>query len=190
MILSALENIRINNEYLPRCPCLRLTILILILTVKRSAADCSKNNTMEENDRIEYNAPAGHLSSPGYPEYFSDTIQCTWYIFVAMRHTIDLEFELLDFGHTDPCSTGEKVNFLEVRNGALSDSKQLGKFCGRIRPEKISSSGREMWIRFKTNGYRSARFKATYKAVRGKTGLYTVVNSDLIDHFALNGNHG
>ena len=152
---------------------LRLIGLILVSTVKRSSADCSKNNTLDENDRIEFKTLAGNLTSPGYPAYFRDTIQCTWHIYVNMRHSIELEFEFFDFGHIEACSSKEtESQFIEVRDGARGDSEPLGRFCGKTRPQKLSSSGSEMWIRLKTNGYRSIKFKATYKAVRGKTGWY------------------
>ena len=150
---------------------IRLIGLILVSTVKKSSADCSKNNTIDENDRIEFKGLAGHLTSPGYPAYFKDTIQCTWHIYVNMRHSIELEFEFFDFGPTEACSSKEtESQFIEVRDGARGDSEPLGRFCGKTRPQKLSSSGSEMWIRLKTNGYRSIKFKATYKAVRGKTG--------------------
>ena len=95
----------------------RLIGLILVSTVKKSSADCSKNNTIDENDRIEFKGLAGHLTSPGYPAYFKDTIQCTWHIYVNMRHSIELEFEFFDFGPTEACSSKEtESQFIEVRD--------------------------------------------------------------------------
>lgn len=135
-------------------------------TVKRSTADCSKNNT--DNDNIKFSAQEGHFSSPGYPGYFTDTIQCTWYIFVANRHSVELELEFFDFGRSPLCSTKQGASFLEVRDGSDSSSAILGFFCGETKPEKISSSGREMLVTFKANGLRSTKFKANFRAIRGK----------------------
>lgn len=140
--------------------------------MKRSAADCSKNDT--DNDNIKFTAQEGHLTSPGYPEYFTDNIQCTWYIAVARRYSIELEFEFFDFGRSQPCSAESEATFLEVRDGSDTDSKTLGLFYGKTKPEKTSSSGREMRIRFKANGYRSAKFKAKYRAVKGKASSCNV----------------
>lgn len=112
----------------------------------------------------------GELASPGYPDSFTDDIQCTWYIYVARRHSIELEFEFFDFGDSQPCSTREDASYVEVRDGAHRDSQQLGLFCGHARPDKISTTGSQMWVRFKANGYRSVKFKAKYKAVRGEAG--------------------
>ena len=147
---------------------------MLLPAVHRSTADCSKNNTAEENDNIEFSAQGGHLTSPGYPAYFSDNIQCTWLIYVARRHSIQLEFEFFDFGLSQPCSASQESSFLEVRDGASSDSEPLGIFCGKTKPGMISSSGRNMWIRFKANGYRSAKFKASYTALRGESNSVCV----------------
>jgi len=155
--------------------CSILLALTAISLLRKSTADCSKNNTTDENDSIEFNAREGHLSSPGYPEFFTDDIQCTWYIHVARRHSIELEFEFFDFGHSEPCSTSQEETYLEVHDGANTDSKLLGMFCGKTQPGKISSSGREMWIRFKTHGYRSVRFKATYRAVKDSPSTLLVV---------------
>ena len=150
-----------------------LIIMIFLFTVRRATANCSKNNTTDENDQIEINAQTGELASPGYPDFFSDDIQCTWYIYVARRHSIELEFEFFDFGDAQPCSTREDASYVEVRDGAHRDSQQLGLFCGHARPDKISTVGRQMWVRFKANRYRSVKFKAKYKAVRGEAGNVT-----------------
>ena len=150
-----------------------LSIIIVIVAfippVKRSAAACSKNNT--DNDNTKFTAREGHLTSPGYPEYFTEHIQCTWYISVARRHSVELEFEFFDFGRSESCSAESEASFLEVRDGSDADSETLGLFCGKTKPGKISSSDREMRVRFKANGYRSTKFKAKYRAVRGKASL-------------------
>ena len=141
-----------------------------MLTVRRVAADCSKNNTVDENGEIEINAQMGDLESPGYPDFFSDDIQCTWFIYVERRNSIELEFEFFDFGNSPSCSTKQDASFVEVRDGVHRDSQQLGLFCGHASPEKISSIGNDMWVRFKANRYRSVKFKATYRAVKGEFG--------------------
>lgn len=141
-----------------------------MLTVKRATANCSKNNTIDENDQIEMNGQMGELTSPGYPDFFTDDIQCTWYIYVARTYSIELEFQFFDFGNSQPCSTKEDTSYLEVRDGVHRDSQQLGLFCSHARPEKISSVGSQMRVRFKASQYRSVKFKATYKAVRGEAG--------------------
>ena len=138
--------------------------------VRRTIANCSKNNVTDQNEQIEINAQTGELTSPGYPDFFTDDIQCTWYIYVARRHSIELEFEFFDFGDSQPCSTSDGASYVEVRDGTRRDSEQLGLFCGHARPEKISSTGSQMWVKFKANGYRSVKFKAMYTAVRGKAG--------------------
>lgn len=140
--------------------------------MKKSTEGCSPNRTTDENDRIEISEQRGELSSPGYPDSFMDDIQCTWYISVKKRHSINLEFEFFDLGDSPPCLANQEVPYLEVRDGVHRDSKRLGLFCGHATPEKISTTSNEMWVRFKANPYRSVKFKAKYIAVKGKSSLY------------------
>lgn len=120
------------------------------------------------------NAQKGELASPGYPEFFTDDIQCTWYIYVVRKYSIELEFIFFDFGNSQPCSTTEDESYLEVRDGVHRDSQQLGLFCGHARPEKISTIGSQMRVSFKASRYRSVKFKATYRAVRGEADWFYV----------------
>lgn len=149
-----------------------IVYIYLMLTVKRATGNCSQNNTTGQNSKIEMNAQKGELTSPGYPGFFTGDIQCTWYVYVARTYSIDLEFIFFDFGNSRPCSAKEDASYLEVREGVHRDSRQLGLFCGHTTPEKISTIGSQMRVSFKASRYRSVKFKATYRAVRGEYGWY------------------
>lgn len=149
---------------------LTLTVLGLL---KKATADCAKNNTY--NDDIKLNAQEGQLSNPGYPEYFTDNIQCTWLIRVARRHSIELEFEFFDVRPQLSCSERPQTSYIEIHDGIDRDSRSLGVFCGRKKPEKTASSDNEMSVRFKTNGYRSTKFKANYRAIKDSPSALLVV---------------
>lgn len=158
-----------------------LLTLVAIGLLERSTADCAKNNT--ENHKIKLNAQEGHLSNPGYPEYFPDNIQCTWFISVARRHAIELEFEFFDIGNHTSCSERDEGSFLEIHDGPDRESRSLGLFCGKTKPERIVSSGRKMLVRFNAKGCgTSTKFKANYRAVKDSpstllliTGVSTIV---------------
>ena len=156
-------------------------------TVKKSTADCAKNNTY--NDDIKLDAQEGQLSNPGYPEYFTDNIQCTWFIRVARRHSIELEFEFFDMRPHLSCSRKPETGYIEIHDGYDWDSKSLGVFCGRRKPEKTASSDNEMLVRFKTNGYGSTKFKANYRAIKGKARrkqpYRNVINSETLKRQAV-----
>ncbi|KAJ7389720.1 hypothetical protein OS493_029620 [Desmophyllum pertusum] len=105
------------------------------------------------------------LCRPRQPKYTALTMMA---VFIElMKKPIELEFEFFDFGNSPSCSTKQDASFVEVRDGVHRDSQQLGLFCGHASPEKISSIGNDMWVRFKANRYRSVKFKATYRAVKG-----------------------
>lgn len=149
--------------------------MALLFAVRETSEGCSTNRTTDENDRIEIREQKGELSSPGYPDFFKDDIQCTWYIYVKRRHSINLEFEFFDFGDSPSCSDNQEVAHVEVRDGVHLDGKRLGLFCGHATPEKISTTGNEMWVRFKANKYRSVKFKAKYRAVKDSPPLILVI---------------
>lgn len=150
-------------------------ILVAIVSLRETSEGCSTNRTTDENDRIEISEQKGELSSPGYPDFFKDDIQCTWYIYVKRRHSINLEFEFFDFGDSPSCSDNQEVAHVEVRDGVHLDGKRLGLFCGHATPEKISTTGNEMWVRFKANKYRSVKFKAKYRAIKDSPPLILVI---------------
>lgn len=149
---------------------LTLTVLGLL---KKATADCAKNNTY--NDDIKLDAQEGQLSNPGYPEYFTDHIQCTWLIRVARRHSIELEFEFFDVRPQVSCSERPQTSYIEIHDGLDLDSRSLGVFCGRKKPEKTASSDNEMLVRFKTSGYKSTKFKANYRAIKDSPSALLVV---------------
>lgn len=48
-------------------------------------------------------------------------------------------------------SEGCKYDQLEVRDGAHGYSPERGVFCGHQFPEKIISTGSNLWLRFKSD---------------------------------------
>ena len=85
-----------------------------------------------------------------------------------------LKFDKLDL----KSSSGSKctTDYVEVLDGDRSNDESKGKFCGDKKPEDIRSSGRYMWVRFRTDPYNSKYegFKATYTA-EDKTSKLTTL---------------
>ena len=110
---------------------------------------------------------SGEICSPGYPEYFSGSVQCTWKITALKRHIIHLEFEFFDVGHAKSCSSEVDQSFVQVRDGGV-DGPSVGIYCGPSKPPRLSSFGQQLWVRFKANKYRSTKFRATFTTEKGK----------------------
>jgi hypothetical protein len=82
----------------------------------------------------------------------------TVYNFIAPKNfIIKLKFE--DNFQLEP-SNNCIYDYVEVRNGPHGYSPFVGRFCGKESPPEITSSGRELWIRFNSdetielNGFR------------------------------------
>ena len=64
------------------------------------------------------------------------------------------------------------LQYLEILDGNDTSSKIAGRFCGFVYPGSVHSSGRYMWVRFRSDNLSShyRRFEATFKA-EDKTGM-------------------
>lgn len=116
---------------------------------------------------------SGTLTSPDFPHNYGFEHDCSWIISVPVGYHILLSFDTGDF-NIHPCNKSCACDFLEVRAGATSKGKFMGKFCGGIPPSPVYVSGRESLLRFVTNKRTNNKgFRATYKAIRSLAGKCT-----------------
>uniref|UniRef100_A0A2C9KBX8 Metalloendopeptidase n=1 Tax=Biomphalaria glabrata TaxID=6526 RepID=A0A2C9KBX8_BIOGL len=73
---------------------------------------------------------------------------CQWRIKAAYGERIKLNITSFSITVSDNCER----NYLEIRDGHYVKSPSLGRYCGNNVPDVILSSGRRMWIEFKSNG--------------------------------------
>ncbi|CAG9855166.1 unnamed protein product [Phyllotreta striolata] len=95
-------------------------------------------------------------------------LQCQWNITVKSTRTIELTFEQMDIKY-DPnkgCN-----NYLMIRNGKFADSPLLGigKYCGSTLPEKLRSTGNNLYIKYK-GSLSNDGFKLKYQEVTADCG--------------------
>uniref|UniRef100_A0A668A3X6 Neuropilin n=1 Tax=Myripristis murdjan TaxID=586833 RepID=A0A668A3X6_9TELE len=95
-------------------------------------------------DNIEINS-ADYLTSPGYPGAYPPSQQCVWVITAPEPG----QKILINFNpHFDLEDRDCKYDYVEVYNGGDEMSPMLGKFCGKIAPSPIISSGSQLLIKF------------------------------------------
>ncbi|XP_051557609.1 neuropilin-1a-like [Myxocyprinus asiaticus] len=95
---------------------------------------------------------AGYVTSPGYPSGYPVNQQCTWLIQAPEPQ----QRILINFNpHFDLESRECKYDFVQVFDGAYEKAVSLGRFCGKIAPSPIISSGDSLLIKF-TSDYESA----------------------------------
>ncbi|KAL7851284.1 hypothetical protein AOLI_G00216400 [Acnodon oligacanthus] len=96
---------------------------------------------------------AGYVTSPGYPSSYPLSEQCVWLI----RAPDPQQKILINFNpHFDLENRECKYDFVEVYDGDSEKASLVGKFCGKIAPSPIISSGNSLLIKFtsdyETNG--------------------------------------
>uniref|UniRef100_A0A3Q3WRK0 Neuropilin n=1 Tax=Mola mola TaxID=94237 RepID=A0A3Q3WRK0_MOLML len=88
---------------------------------------------------------ADYLTSPGYPSAYPPSQQCVWVITAPERG----QKILINFNpHFDLEDRDCKYDYVEVYNGGDELSPMVGKFCGKIAPSPIISSGSQLLIKF------------------------------------------
>ncbi|KAM6918528.1 neuropilin-1a-like [Xenentodon cancila] len=88
---------------------------------------------------------ADYLTSPGYPGAYPPSQQCVWVITAPEQG----QKILINFNpHFDLEDRDCKYDYVEVYNGGDELSAMLGKFCGKIAPSPIISSGTQLLIKF------------------------------------------
>ncbi|XP_077580570.1 neuropilin-1a-like [Stigmatopora nigra] len=93
---------------------------------------------------IDIHSP-GYLTSPRYPGAYPPSQHCAWVI----RAPEQGQKILINFNpHFDLEDRECKYDYVEVYNGADDLAPMVGKFCGKIAPSPIISSGDQLLIKF------------------------------------------
>ncbi|XP_030204749.1 neuropilin-1a isoform X2 [Gadus morhua] len=101
-----------------------------------------KNDKCGDNIRI---TKANYLTSPGYPASYSPSHKCVWVITAPGPH----QRILINFNpHFDLEDRECKYDYVEVRDGVDESGQLVGKYCGKIAPSPVISSGNQLFIKF------------------------------------------
>ncbi|XP_076600646.1 neuropilin-1a-like isoform X1 [Chaetodon auriga] len=122
-----------------RMPC---GLLLFLFTQVILVASLTQTDKCGGNIEIH---TAGYLTSPGYPGAYPPSQQCVWVITAPEPG----QKILINFNpHFDLEDRDCKYDYVEVYNGGDELSPMLGKFCGKIAPSPIISSGSQLLIKF------------------------------------------
>ena len=97
-----------------------------------------------------FTTPYGFLSSPSYPKYYPDNLDCIYTISQPMGANVDLKirmFNLFKGGCASISQTSYSHDYLEIRSGSTNKSLLIGKFCGAISPFHIQVRDKNVWMR-------------------------------------------
>ncbi|XP_048122100.1 neuropilin-1a isoform X1 [Alosa alosa] len=117
---------------------LALILLSGIFVVARAF----KNDKCGDNINI---AAADYLTSPGYPMSYYPSQKCVWVITAPGPN----QRILINFNpHFDLEDRECKYDYVEVRDGVDESGQLVGKYCGKIAPSPVVSSGNQLFIKF------------------------------------------
>uniref|UniRef100_A0A8C1YPT2 Neuropilin n=1 Tax=Cyprinus carpio TaxID=7962 RepID=A0A8C1YPT2_CYPCA len=88
---------------------------------------------------------ANYLTSPGYPVSYYPSQKCIWVITAPGPN----QRILINFNpHFDLEDRECKYDYVEVRDGVDESGQLVGKYCGKIAPSPVVSSGNQLFIKF------------------------------------------
>ncbi|XP_078519461.1 neuropilin-1 isoform X2 [Lissotriton helveticus] len=112
--------------------------LLLVL----AAPGALSNDKCGKNIKI---ASPGYLTSPNYPHSYHPSLKCEWLIQAPDPD----EKIMINFNpHFDLEDRECKYDYVEIIDGENANGRLLGKFCGKIAPSQLVSSGPSMFITF------------------------------------------
>uniref|UniRef100_A0A8D3A2A4 Neuropilin n=1 Tax=Scophthalmus maximus TaxID=52904 RepID=A0A8D3A2A4_SCOMX len=121
---------------------MRCGLILFLFSQVLSVAALTQTDICGGNIEIEV---ADYLTSPGYPGAYPPSQQCVWVITAPEPG----QRILINFNpHFDLEDRDCKYDYVEVYNGGDELSPMLGKFCGKIAPSPIISSGSQLLIKF------------------------------------------
>ncbi|CAL4091040.1 unnamed protein product, partial [Meganyctiphanes norvegica] len=112
----------------------------------------SHNSTSERSGCGErFTNTTGSFHSPGYPNQYTNNLDCFWSITTTVGHKINLKFTDLEVEYHRLC----RYDTITIRDGARPTSPILGhEICGGLNPYrglKMTSTGNEVFIHFQTD---------------------------------------
>lgn len=102
---------------------------------------------------------SGVISSPGYPEEYSNNADCSWAIHVSNNSVVSLVFLDFQLENNEGCN----FDFVALFDGPTVTHRHLGKYCGADKPPKTVTSSNQLLVVFKSDFNIAGRgFKAYY----------------------------
>lgn len=128
--------------------------------------ECSQN----------YTAPTGVIKSPGFPEKYPNSLECTYIIFAPKMSEIILEFESFDLEQDSNPPGGMFCRYdrLEIWDGFPEVGPHIGRYCGQKTPGRIRSSSGVLSMVFYTD---------SAIAKEGFSANYSVLQSSISEDF-------
>ena len=111
----------------------------------------------------------GDIRSPAHSDLYPDNTLCSWLITIPPESSGQIQLLFTSFA-LERCS-GCSCDYVEVLDVVGQTNVSLGRFCGRQVPGPFYSSGKRLYVVFKSDhGDAKAGFKASYTQVAAGQG--------------------
>ena len=108
----------------------------------------------------------GYIASANYPGYYPTNKIYVWTITVPEGKIIEVTFQELDIEYSSGCTK----DFLKAYDGRGVNDALLNTYCGRSRPASFRTSGRYLYLYFRSDVSGTSRgFRIYWRAVDGPT---------------------
>ena len=109
----------------------------------------------------------GQIKSPGYPNNYGNNENCQWLIQAPLAQKVLINFTAFELEDGYLCHY-DSVTIFDGRN---TSSPLLSKNCGSGLPTPVNSSGRYMYMQFKSDSSNTRKgFVAHYRAINYSSG--------------------
>ncbi|EDV28197.1 uncharacterized protein TRIADDRAFT_53561 [Trichoplax adhaerens] len=109
-------------------------------------------------------ASSGSIVSPNYPGKYPNNAECIWTIQMPVGARITLNWQNIDIEQQDQCN----FDYVELRNGNSTTAPFVGRYCGNNPPATFTSTGNNLYIKFKSDGSSSGNgFRLSYTLACG-----------------------
>ncbi|KAI4575387.1 hypothetical protein MJG53_011590 [Ovis ammon polii x Ovis aries] len=101
----------------------------------------------------DYTEESGTFTSPNFPRFYPNNLECVYRITVESSRQIALHFT--NFSLEDAIGSTCVADYVEIRNGGYENSPLLGQYCGSNSPPRIISHSNKLWLKFKSDFFGS-----------------------------------
>ncbi|XP_019131793.1 CUB domain-containing protein 2 [Larimichthys crocea] len=123
---------------------------------------------------------SGVISSPGYPQEYSNNADCSWAIHVSNTSVVTLVFLDFQLENNEGCN----FDFVAMFDGPTVTHRHLGKYCGADKPPNIVTTSNQLLVVFKSDFNIGGRgFKAYYYSGECQQVLSAVSGNFSSPHF-------
>ena len=112
----------------------------------------------------------GTLESPGFPNHYSNNLNCKWTILVPEKYTA-IRLEIIKFSVENPRWSRMCLrDYVDIFHFPNDKKERKVRICGRKHGKLLLVNGKKLEFHFKTNFLRTRRgFQIKWKAVEGIT---------------------